>query len=86
MMKRGGRIALQLAPEENAQNAAEMRLMIEGAIALYEAEGMLLFRRALTEEQRAQAAALNTLENALYTLKDRICELQDAYMKGRLTE
>lgn len=65
---------------------AEMRLTIEGAIAIYEAEGTPLFRRALAEGQTAQAAALDTLERALRTLHDRICELQAAHMETRLTK
>ena len=65
---------------------AEMRLVIEGAITLYEAEGTPLFRRALAERQTAQAATLDTLETALWTLKDCICELQNAHMRERLAK
>ena len=61
-----------------------MRLIIEGAITLYEVEGTALYRRALAEGQATQAATLDTLETALRALKDHICDLQDAHMKERL--
>lgn len=48
---------------------AEMRIIIEGAVLLFD------------EPQEHE-----TLETALYNLKDRICELQEAYRLASVKE
>lgn len=60
---------------------AEMRLIIEGAVLLYEDVSPPLLQTARIEGRAADVAVLETLQGALYGLKDRICELQMEYEK-----
>ena len=60
---------------------AEMRLTVEGTVALYGEIMSSLYQRAKEEGQAADAANLDTVEGALRTLQNRIAELQLAYQK-----
>ena len=60
---------------------SEMRLMIEGALLLYEDIVSPLFQTARAKDKAEDAATLETLESALHGLKDRVCKLQTEYQK-----
>lgn len=56
---------------------AEMRLFVEGALALYEDEISLAFKPTPIESQ-----AFNTLGVSLYKLRDHLCNLQEAFPRS----
>ena len=56
-----------------------MRLLIEGAVVLYENDVMPLYSMAMEQERYQEAAGLDTLGAALTTLQSDIRELQNAY-------
>ena len=60
---------------------AEMRLIIEGMIALYEEILPQAYQKARMERKASEAATLDTMEGALYSLKDHICDLQAEHQK-----
>ena len=56
-----------------------MRLLIEGAVVLYENDVMPLYAMALEQKRYQEAAGLDTLGTALTALHSDIRELQNAY-------
>ena len=56
---------------------SEMRLMVEGAIVLYEEEAAPLFR--LAKDNREAQAAFNTIGKALYLLREQMKMLEEAH-------
>lgn len=65
---------------------SEMRLIIEGAVTVYEEHGSPLASVAKKNEQYEAAAALESLGTALYTLRKHICTLQGENVAGRLRQ
>ena len=65
---------------------AEMRLIIEGAVLLYEDVSPPFFQTARAEGRAADIAVLETLQGALCGIRDRICELQTEYEKTALNQ
>ena len=65
---------------------AEMRLVIEGAVSLYESDLSSLYIRAIKEGYAAEASSLDSIEAALRSIRESVCGLQAAYMKERLTK
>lgn len=61
------------------QTLEHMRLLIEGAVVLYENDVMPLYALALKQECYQEAAGLDTLGAALTALQSDIRELQSAY-------
>lgn len=61
------------------QTLEHMRLLIEGAVVLYENDVMPLYSMAIKQERYQEAAGLDTLGAALTTLQSDIRELQNAY-------
>ncbi len=61
------------------QTLEHMRLLIEGAVVLYENDVMPLYSMAMEQERYQEAAGLDTLGAALTTLQSDIRELQNAY-------
>ena len=57
----------------------EMRLLLEGALALYEDESSTLLRLAIKNERYEAADALDAIGSALWMLRDRVCDLQKAH-------
>ena len=57
----------------------EMRLLLEGALALYEDEASTLLRLAIKNERYEAADALDAIGSALNLLKDHVCDLQRAH-------
>ena len=59
----------------------EMRLIIEGAIALYEDDAEPLLGLAIRNEKYKAADAFDALGTALYSMQRHITELQTAHRK-----
>ena len=56
---------------------SEMRLMVEGAIVLYEGDAVPLF--GLAKDNREAQAAFNTIGKALYLLREQVKMLEEAH-------
>lgn len=63
-------------------NLAKMRLMIEGAISIYENHQQELYARAIREGRVDEAVSINTLGKALYSLHELIENNQQAIMES----
>ena len=64
----------------------EMRLIIEGAIALYEGDAVPLLVLANNNQQYDAADAFDTIGTALYGLRDHVRNLQKAHRQEVLRE
>ena len=61
---------------EARNSLAHMRLVIQGAVCLYEIECNVLYDDARAADKEEAALAFDTLGTALYTLQTQIEELQ----------
>jgi hypothetical protein len=59
---------------------SEMRLMVEGAVQLYENEASILCSVAKDEEPEA-LTALNDIGTALYAFRHQVRQLQEAHRR-----
>ena len=64
----------------------EMRLIIVGAIALYEDDAEPLLGLAIKNEKYQAADAFDALGTALYSMRRHICDLQAAHRKEVMQE
>ena len=64
----------------------EMRLIIEGAIALYEGDAVPLLGLANKSQQYDAADAFDTIGTALYGLREHMRNLQTAHRQEVLRE
>ena len=62
----------------------EMRLIVEGAVVLFEEDALPLNQMAKEQEEWIAANAFNTIGEALYSLRTLIRDLQEAH--GREAE
>ena len=60
---------------------ADMRLLIEGAVDLYEDDAMPLNRLAIQNNMLTASNAFDTIGTALYGLRQHIRAFQEAYAK-----
>ena len=60
---------------------SEMRLMVEGAITLFEEDAGVLCRLAISAEEREAHSALNDIGTALYDFRRQIKTFQEAHYK-----
>ena len=60
---------------------SEMRLLIEGAILIFEEDTGPLFRLARDAEQHEAMSAMNDIGTALYELRQHVKQLQEAHSK-----
>lgn len=67
---------------KSSDAAGEIRLLVEGAIALYEGDAMGLQSMAHKNLQREAAAAFDTIGTALYDLREKARLLQE--LQGRV--
>ena len=65
---------------------SEMRLMVEGAITLFEEDAGVLCRLAINAEEREAHSALNDIGTALYSFRNHIRTLQAAHHKAATQE
>lgn len=59
----------------------DMRLKIEGAVNIYECDGLSLRHLAIENDMPVPASACDTIGSALYDLRQHIRDLQEAHMK-----
>ena len=64
----------------------EMRLLLEGALVLYEDGASTLLRLAMKNEQYEAADALEAHGFALSALREHVCELQEAHRVEAMRE
>ena len=57
----------------------EMRLLLEGALVLYEEEASSLLRLAMKNEQHDAADAFEAVGSALNALREHVIDLQKAH-------
>ena len=60
---------------------SEMRLLIEGAIVLYENDTGILTRMTAEAGEHAARYAINTIGDALYTLRKTVKRLEEEHRK-----
>lgn len=65
---------------------AQMRLLIEGAIVLFENEASTLLHLAAANKQYSSSGAFDTIGTAIYDLRKHIVDLQAAHTKAVLRE
>lgn len=66
---------------EIGDSLSTMRLIIEGAVSLFENDTMPLTKLAHENQERMAAEALDTIGEGLYSLRDIIRQLQEARIK-----
>ena len=59
----------------------DIRLLVEGALSIYEKDMAPLSRLASENDLIAAYRGFNTVASALYDLRDYICEFEDAHTK-----
>lgn len=59
----------------------DIRLLVEGALSIYEKDMAPLSRLASENDLMAAYRGFNTVASALYDLRDYICEFEDAHTK-----
>ena len=65
----------------NSSNAfADMRLLVEGAITLYEDDAESICSLTLDQTDKHAAIAYDTIGTALYGLREKIRDMQTEYM------
>ena len=65
----------------NSSNAfADMRLLVEGAITLYEDDAESICSLTLDQTDKHAAIAYDTIGTALYDLREKIRDMQTEYM------
>lgn len=69
-----------------ANHFSEMRLMAEGAIALYENQATVLCRMARNADNHEAQIAFNDIGAALYELRSHMEELQEALHQAVLLD
>lgn len=60
---------------------ATVRLLVEGAITLYEDEASPLFRLGLSHDQPVAATAFEVIGTALYELRTQVMALQERHRR-----
>ena len=64
------------------QNAfSEMRLLVEGAIVMYEEDASVLCSLARDAEKHEALSAMNDIGTALYEFRRHVKQLQEAHRK-----
>ena len=61
---------------------ADIRLLAEGALALYEGDAEPLHRLGMKNNEEVAASAFDTIGTALYDLRKRIAEMQETSAFG----
>ena len=59
---------------------ADIRLLAEGALALYEGDAEPLHRLGMKNNEEVAASAFDTIGTALYDLRKRITEMQESHL------
>ena len=64
---------------ETGDTFSDMRLIVEGAVALFENEAAPLYALAGKAGEAAAQIAFDTVGNALYLLRDNVIQLEMAH-------
>ena len=59
---------------------ANIRLLAEGALALYEGDAEPLLRLGMKNNEEVAASAFDTIGTALYDLREKIAEMQKSHL------
>ena len=59
---------------------ADIRLLAEGALALYEGDASPLHPLGMRNHEEIAASAFDTIGTALYDLRKRIAEMQESHL------
>jgi len=59
---------------------ADIRLLAEGALALYEGDAEPLHRLGMKNNEEIAASAFDTIGTALYDLREKIAEMQKSHL------
>ena len=59
---------------------ADIRLLAEGALALYEGDAEPLHRLGMKNNEEVAASAFDTIGTALYDLRERIAQMQKSHL------
>ena len=59
---------------------ADIRLLAEGALALYEGDASPLHSLGMRNHEEIAASAFDTIGTALYDLRKRIAEMQESHL------
>ncbi len=63
---------------------ADIRLLAEGALALYEGDAEPLHRLGMKNNEEVAASAFDTIGTALYDLREKIAEMQKSHLNETL--
>ena len=58
----------------------DIRLLAEGALALYEGDAEPLHRLGMKNNEEVAASAFDTIGTALYDLRERIAQMQKSHL------
>lgn len=61
--------------------ASTMRLLVEGAITLYDDEASSLFHLGLAHKKEKEAHAFEAIGTGLFELRSQVLALQELYLK-----
>ena len=59
---------------------ADIRLLAEGALALYEGDAEPLYRLGMKNNEKVAASAFDIIGTALYDLREKIAEMQKSHL------
>ena len=65
---------------------ADIRLLAEGALALFEGDAEPLHRLSMKNNEEVAASAFDTIGTALYDLRDRIAEMQKSHLNETIRQ
>jgi hypothetical protein len=65
---------------------ADIRLLAEGALALYEGDAEPLHRLGMKNNEEVAASAFNTIGTALYDLRERIAQMQRTHLQETMQQ
>ena len=65
---------------------ADIRLLAEGALALYEGDAEPLHRLGMKKNAEAAASAFDTIGTALYDLREKIAAMQQSHLSETIRQ
>ena len=65
---------------------ADIRLLAEGALALYEGDAEPLHRLGMKNNEEVAASAFDTIGTALYDLRERIAAMQQRHLQETIRQ
>ncbi len=65
---------------------ADIRLLAEGALALYEGDAEPLHRLGMKNNEEVAASAFDTIGTALYDLREKIAAMQHSHLQETILQ